>query len=100
MENRKLPALHAPPFVPTRQQRLLHELNNSLAAVQLRLGLVAADATCMWAQRQNLEAIAASLEDARELALRLEDEAQQATSTPTRQPRRSRARAATNRPAS
>ena len=68
----------------TRRQRLLHELNNSLAAVRLRLGLVTGDATCMWAQKDNLEAVVATLEEARALAAQLETEAE-----PARRVRRS-----------
>jgi hypothetical protein len=36
---------------------LLHELQNTLASLKLRVGLVVADATCRLAQRENLAAI-------------------------------------------
>ena len=63
---------------PTAEQRLFHELNNSLSAVQLRLDLLSADPTCMWAQRSNIEAIAQSLAQARKVAERLEHDAWEA----------------------
>jgi hypothetical protein len=75
MAKRNLPS-RPTMFAPPRRQRELHELNNSLAAVRLRLGLVTADATCMWAQRENLEAMVVALDEARALAARLEERPQ------------------------
>jgi hypothetical protein len=57
---------------PTRRQKLVHSLNNSLSALRLRLDLIAADPTCMWAQRENVAGMNRILESARRSAGRLE----------------------------
>jgi hypothetical protein len=36
---------------------LLHSLKNTLASLRLRLGVLAADPTCRWAQEENLSAL-------------------------------------------
>jgi hypothetical protein len=49
---------------PTAQQRLVHSLGNSLSAARLRLDVLRRDPTCMWAQKDNLEALAKILDEA------------------------------------
>jgi hypothetical protein len=58
---------------PTEQQRMLHSLGNSLSAARLRLDILVRDATCMWAQKSNIEALAATLSEAIQLTGRLEE---------------------------
>jgi hypothetical protein len=53
---------------------LLHDLSNTLGALRLRIDLVTSDATCMWAQRSNLEAISRIVDEARALAGQLEEQ--------------------------
>jgi hypothetical protein len=57
----------------SRNARLLHDLNSTLAALRLRIELVTKDSTCMWAQRSNLEAIARMMDEAQALVARLAD---------------------------
>jgi hypothetical protein len=42
----------------------LHDLKNTLASLRLRLGIVAGDPTCRWAQEENLTAMLAIVTEA------------------------------------
>jgi hypothetical protein len=53
-------------------QRHVHDLNNLLGALRLRVDMLTKDSTCMWAQGANLEALSRILDDALVLAARLE----------------------------
>jgi hypothetical protein len=53
-------------------ERTIHELNNLFGALRLRLDILTRDATCVWAQGDNLEAASRILDDAMVLATRLE----------------------------
>ena len=66
----------------TRSERLLHELNNSLSAMRLRLDLIVSDPTCIWAQGTNIGALSKILEEARQSADQLEIEAGKASRPP------------------
>jgi hypothetical protein len=52
---------------------MLHSLGNSLSAARLRLDILSRDPTCMWAQKANIEALAATLGEAIEMTTRLEE---------------------------
>ena len=52
----------------------LHDLNNTLTALHLRVSLVLRDSTCRWAQGENLEAIRELIDQARGMAGGLKDE--------------------------
>jgi hypothetical protein len=42
----------------------LHALQNSLASLRLRMGVLGADSTCRWAQGENIEALMRILNEA------------------------------------
>jgi hypothetical protein len=52
--------------------RAVHELGNTLGALQLRLEIVINDSTCMWAQGANLEAMTRIVAEAQALVHRLQ----------------------------
>jgi|tagenome__1003787_1003787.scaffolds.fasta_scaffold16926899_1 hypothetical protein len=54
------------------EERTLHDLNNLLGALRLRVDIMTKDATCMWAQGANLQAISRIVDDALENAGKLE----------------------------
>ncbi|HEY0708477.1 MAG TPA: hypothetical protein VGG33_16845 [Polyangia bacterium] len=56
----------------TEEQRLVHELGNSLSAARLRLDMVLGDLQCDEAARTNLAALTSALDGARRLADQLE----------------------------
>jgi hypothetical protein len=56
-------------------RRLLHDLASTLGALRLRVDLVTKDATCMWAQGSNLEAISRIVDEMRGLTSQLEERA-------------------------
>jgi hypothetical protein len=66
------PAARHAPIKPTPSQRLLHALGNSLSAARLRVDTLTRDPTCMWAQKDNLEALSQILTEAMDEADRLE----------------------------
>ena len=60
----------------------LHELKNTLASLRLRLGVVAADPTCRWAQEENLLAMQRIVEEAMDLARTMGESPSPARPTP------------------
>ena len=50
---------------------LLHELSNTLASLRLRIGLLAADPTCRWAQEENVAALQKIVQEATAQAKKL-----------------------------
>jgi hypothetical protein len=53
-------------------QQTVHDLNNLLGALRLRVDILTKDSTCMWAQSANLQALSRILDDALGLAAQLE----------------------------
>jgi hypothetical protein len=43
---------------------LLHDLQNTLASLKLRVSILAADPTCRWAQEENVDAIRRIVDEA------------------------------------
>lgn len=76
------------PAPPDQLAVQLHALNNTLASLKLRLGVVAADPTCRFAQEPNLIALVRIVEDAFE-----ETSAIGATISGRRKPARRKTRA-------
>jgi hypothetical protein len=60
------------PVAPTQQQRLIHDLGNTLSAARLRLDMVLNDPQCSEKIRTNLLALATALDTARRSADTLE----------------------------
>jgi signal transduction histidine kinase len=60
-----------------------HDLNNTLNAIALRVGMLADDPTCDRSQRENLETLGRILSDAGEMVGRVQDFARQRHDRPT-----------------
>jgi hypothetical protein len=46
-----------PPPGDSNPRRRLHQLQNTLSAINLRVGVLAADPTCLWAQEENITSL-------------------------------------------
>lgn len=64
----------------------IHRLGNTLASLRLRVGILAADPTCRWAQEENIQALLRIADEASEQgrALRALNTTQNETPAPRR----------------
>jgi hypothetical protein len=68
------------------QERAVHDLNNLLGALRLRIDILTRDTTCMWAQKSNIETLSRLIDEALTLAGRLEDGAAPVSARRRRRP--------------
>lgn len=82
----------ATPGGPQREAagQALHDLQNTLASLKLRAGVLAADPTCRWAQEDNIAAIQRIVDDAMKQCHRLRHDLLTAGPAPRLAPRRRR----------
>jgi hypothetical protein len=71
-------------------RQTLHDLQNTLASLKLRVGVLAADPTCRWAQEDNIAAIDRIVADAMKQCHRLRQDLGTAGPAPRSAPRRRR----------